>query len=272
MRIIHRVFFRYREELRARLQDIGLDEPADPVVLDIDEDDSRWPAVRSLLEEYGFGTTCVTRFTQRELRAASWLEMLPSWHHGYPMSDHDFGYLNLSYDLADYCEKCGVGARQKAPFRMRGEPRWGTRAMMQLNWVFDEFFARPEVWKAVFAPLGIECWPVLAYRKETELKTVVQLQISAILDSELDMKDHPFEVCPDCRRKKYLPFSRGMFPAMSRPPEGVHAIKSMEWFGSGASASRAVLVSRTLFEAISGKRVKGVQFAPLEPAAPKRDL
>lgn len=273
MRIIHRVGFRYSADLVEAIVDIEIEYDRTPekdrylvdlVWFDIDEADPRWPAVKALLNEYGAAPTCIrTEFTTAELRSAHWLEMWSDWHHGYPMPDSDSGYRELTYDLTDYCEKCGMGASQKAPFRMRAEPKWGRRSVMQLNWVFDEVFVQPEVWHTFFAPFGIECKPVLAHKKETKLTTVVQLRFDTILDSELDMKEHPFDICEFCQRKKYLPFSRGMFPAMTKPVKGLHAVKSKEWFGSGASANRAVLVSANLARPLLEGRIKGVRFTPL---------
>lgn len=268
MRIIHRIAFWYDERVE-RLKDIGVNCPRTPVgmgrdmlVLDVDEADPKWPAIKAVLDVWSMSTAVRTEFSRNELRCAQWLKLDPSWHHGYPMPDGDFGYLNLTYDLAEYCKKCGMGARQKAPFRMRGEPKWGRRSLLQLNWVFDEYFATPAVWKSVFAPLGIGCWPVLAYKKETELKTVVQLRIDTVLDAALAMGDQPFDICEFCQRKKYLPFERGTFPAMTGSVEGVHAIKTREYFGGGGiEAFREVLVSRDLFQRIRGCGLKGARFS-----------
>lgn len=269
VRIIHRVACWY-DEPAERLREIGLDCPQTPVgigrdmlVLDIDEADPRWLEIKAVLDACGIMTTVRTEFTPAKIHSAQWLAMEPDWHHGYPMPDSGFGYRDLTYDLTDYCAKCGIGTRQKAPFRMRREPKWGRKGLMQLNWVFDEFFALSAVWKTVFAPFGIGARPVLAYRKETELKTVVQLCIDPILDVELHMKDHPFNICEFCQRKKYLPFVRGMFPALTRPVEGVHAVRSQEWFGDGASAYRAILVSGELARRLLAMKVRGCLFAPL---------
>lgn len=262
MKIWHRVSFEDDEEVTNRLDSLGIDYTED-IVFDIQEDDPRWPAVRSVVDKYDRITGSWTVFSATELRSASWLEMATTWHHGYPMPDDDFGYREETYDLAGYCRKCGIGMCQKGPFRMRGEPRWGKKSILQLNWVFDEIFVRPEVWATVFEPLGIGCWPVIFHRTERELRTVVQLRVDTVLEKELDMKDHAFEVCSECTRKKYLPFSRGMFPAMMERPEGIHAIKSKEWFGSGASAHRAFLVSQAVYKAIMETKLKGGHFTPL---------
>lgn len=272
MKIIHRLGERYEETVVEKLQDIGVDCPKTAMglsmewlILDLDEADPKWPEIKAILDDCGVITCVRTEFTVGEVLAAQWLHV-GAWHNGYPMPDDDFGYLDLTYDLSEYCERCGIGAKQKGPFRIRGEPKWGTRAVMQLNWVFDEVFVRPEIWRTFFFPLGIECRPVLAHKKETELKTVVQLRIDTVLDAELELKEHPFDVCEFCQRKKYLPFPRGRFPAMTRSVQGVHAVKSKEWFGSGASAHRAVLISGDVVRQLVDAKTRGADFTPLEPS------
>ena len=46
-----------------------------------------------------------------------------------------------------------IGAKQVSPFRMKESPNWGRRSILQMNWLFDEYFVKPEVWNAVFQPL-----------------------------------------------------------------------------------------------------------------------
>jgi hypothetical protein len=260
MRIQHHLFFGGIPAVGAALDALGIAYSREHIVLDICEDDDRWPDVARLARAHDAVDTCKTLFTEQELRAAAWLEVSPSWHHGYPLPDNDFGYLQETYDLSEYCESCGVGAVQIAPFRLRGEPKWGRRGILQLNWVFDEYFVTPEVWKAVFAPFGIDCRPALSHRTGEELATVVQLTVPHVLEHGLDVKDHACEVCARCNRRKYLPFTRGMFPAMTRPCE-YHMVHTNEWFGSGASGWRVVLISQTLYARIAEAKLRGADYA-----------
>jgi hypothetical protein len=128
------------------------------------EEAREWPHVEALLRRYQAIDICRTEFAPAELRGASWLEVRPDWHHGYPMPDDDGGYLRATYDLGQYCATCGAGTVQRAPFRMRAEPKWGRRSILQLNWVFDQYFVRPDLHEGVFAPLGVESLPVLHHR------------------------------------------------------------------------------------------------------------
>jgi hypothetical protein len=187
------------------------------------------------------------------------LELVGGWEHGYPQPEDDFGYRRVTYDGSVGCMACGVGLRQVAPFRMRAEPKWGRRGVMQLHWVSDEFFVRPAVWSTVFEPFGSTCRPVLGPRGD-ELATVVQL----VVDDEVDVvvDGLPRERCGRCGEWKFLPVERGPSPALAAEPSRPVA-RSRQWFGSGGSAYRMVVVSRDVRRALLDAMVRGVSFRPV---------
>jgi hypothetical protein len=240
---------------------------------DIDESDPAWDELRQLVPEWSAEDGCDpenfgiahTEFSSAELKLATYLK-IGAWLHGYPQPEDDFGYRKATYDLSDFCSACGIGKKQIAPFRMKGEPKWGTRHILQMNWVFDQFFVRPEVWNDVFEPFGIGFRQVVNHRNGADLTSVVQLDITARVQTRC--MNNPSEDCPACGRKKYFPVTRGMFPAIDEIAPA-HAAKSIEYFGSGASAWNAVLISARLFQAIQKARLKGAVFTPVEDAKSK---
>ena len=176
MQIIHRISIASTPEIRSELAGMGVVVGSNGLVsFELDERHEAWAEVQGWIARRSPVDVVTTKFSKQEIDEARWLTMVPDWHHGYPQPDElDFGYRRATYDLTNYCERCGVGLRQKAPFQMKGEPKWGKRGILQLNWVFDEYFVTPEVWASVFRLHGIECRPVLN-TKGDELKTVVQL-------------------------------------------------------------------------------------------------
>jgi hypothetical protein len=119
--------------------------------VDIDEASDAWPAVRDWLTRHRAVDFVTTKFSSSEIAEAAWLELQPEWHHGYPQpNEGEFGYRRATYDSSDWCDECWMGLKQNAPFQMKGEPKWGRRGILQLNWVFDEYFVTPEVWSSVF--------------------------------------------------------------------------------------------------------------------------
>jgi hypothetical protein len=211
-----------------------------------------------------------TRFSDYELANAHWLELVPDWHDGYPQPDElDFGYRDATYDLTHFCDRCGVGMRQKAPFQMKREPKWGKRGILQLNWMFDEFFVQPDVWTTVFKPHGVESRSVLNI-SGAMLKTVVQLVTNdevGIVTKGLTTEE---TVCTKCGRTKYLPVKRGPFPALRSEPSAA-MLKTKEYFGSGAAAAKRVLISQGLARSLASHGVLGASVKPVAEPATETD-
>jgi hypothetical protein len=268
MVIVHTITLRPTDVQRDKLQLLGVKLPlglelpgggTPYVTFDIDEGHENWGQLRRLFLEWNAGDFVKTLFSPEEVANATHLELVPEWHHGYPQPDQGFGFLDVTYDLTGYCIECGVGLKQKAPFRMKREPKWGRRGILQLNWVFDEFFVTPDVWSAIFEPQGIPCRPVMNTRGG-ELNTVVQIVVEeevGILTAGLTPQR-----CVTCERVKYLPATRGFFPALVSQPARPIA-KTRESFGSGASAHKCVLVSQALARAVAESGVRGTSINPV---------
>jgi hypothetical protein len=264
VKILHHISLNGTEDEKKAFQDVGADLQIfdhglslRTAILDITEDDPRWESVIPLIKKFRAVDIQSTKFTERELSSARYLALHPSWHHGYPQPDEDdFGYLKATYDLRDYCSACGIGKKQIAPFRMKKPPKWGRNSILQMNWVFDEYFLKPDIGESVFQSFDIGLRPVLLDKTGARIESVVQLEVPALVD--LQMGDHPYEVCPTCQRKRYPPNITGFFPA---PPGMVSPLfKSSQYFGSGARSFRAVLISNELYQRIRQAEVRGIDF------------
>jgi hypothetical protein len=265
MRIVHRISESATPEIRRELADMGI--VATPsgnglvsiLTFEVDETADSWPALREWVKKRRAVDIVSTKFSPEELADASWLQLLSEWHWGYPQPNEDvFGYREATCDLTEYCPQCGIGLKQKAPFQMKAEPKWGKNGILQLNWVFDEYFVTPEVWGKVFEPYRVGCRPVLN-TSGAELKTVVQLVVEELVG--VDESGLIKTKCAECDRIKYEPVTRGRFPPLAKVPANAIA-KSREYFGSGASAHRAVVLSRDLAGALWTAKVRGVAFKP----------
>ena len=226
-----------------------------------DEADPRWPALVEWRARQGrfAEPLSTTVFSKAELKTAQWLEFATDWQWGYPQPDEgDFGYLNVTYDDSGACGKCKVGLRQVAPFQFVGEPTWGRRSVLQLNWVFDELFVTPELWETVFRPVGVGAREVHNTKGKT-LSTVVQLVVEDRVD--LDMDGFEFHTCEVCGTKKYTVISRGFHPKPVTEPWGAMC-RSNQWFGSGGRAFQGLIASRDVYEAIEAAKAKGARFIP----------
>jgi hypothetical protein len=256
MRVIHRITISLSPQVRKELAGMGVLVGASGLAsFDLDESHESWSKMQRWIDLRKPLDVVRTQFSKDEIAKAQWLELMPDWHQGFPQPKHDeFGYLEATYDLSGYCPRCGVGLRQKAPFQMEAEPKWGRNGILQLNWIFDEFFVTPAVWARVFEPHGVGSRPVVS-TKGTELKTVVQLAPT----NEVDVVTHglAFKTCGSCGVIKYLPTTRGPFPALAGQPLRVNMTKTRQYFGSGAAASKRVLISQNLARALADNNVRG---------------
>ncbi|MBL8215031.1 MAG: hypothetical protein JNK87_30210 [Bryobacterales bacterium] len=181
------------------------------------------------------------------------LLMEPDWHHGYPEPSAGFGYIQQTFDMQTYCP-CGLGKRQVAPFRMKREPRWGRRSILQLHWEFETFFVTPAAWERCFRPFGVEKMPVLNHRTGEELASVVQLRIPE--ETEAHVEGLRFRACERCGRRKYMPIDGCRFPGPKQVPAPL--FHSIERFNDGAF--RLVYVRMDLYGAIYAAGLKGAVF------------
>ena len=270
MRITHRISLSATPEDRRELAAFGIVVGAHGfVTFEVDEEHERWSELAKWIQLRRAVDFVSTKFSKQEIDAAEWLALVPEWHQGYPQPDEDvFGYREATFDLTNYCEQCGMGMTQKASFQMKSEPKWGRNGILQLNWVFDEFFVTPTIWASIFKPHGIGSRPVTD-RKGVELKTVVQLAVKEEIGIVTDGLTG--EECPSCNRVKYLPITRGPFPSLIGSPSMTMA-KTREYFGSGASASRGILISQGLARSLSQQKVRGASMKPVKNFGLNHDL
>lgn len=265
MQIIHRVSVASSAAVRKELAAFGITVPVDGLATFVVEEGEceAWPALRDWISSRKAVDIVTTKFSDKEILEADNLELVPDWHHGYPQPDEDnLGYRRKTYDLTEWCQVCGIGMKQRAPFQLKSEPKWGARSILQLNWVFDEYFVTPEIWSTVFQAHAVACRPVEDTRGR-ELKTVVQLVISeevSVIDTNL-----PKECCRTCGREKLLPVARGPFPRLKKGPRVI--AKTQQAFGSGQQADKRVIISTPLARALLASNVKGASVRPVQASS-----
>jgi len=215
-----------------------------------------------------------------------------NWHHlstgqvGYPQPEG--GYLEQTYDFSVGCPVCQIGKQQKAPFRFRDEPKAKHSQFIGLNWVFDEIFVREEV-KSIFEEekvTGISFERPVKHKTGQPLESIYQLIVTTVLPEAIDTRDLVVERCelptdpvvlrcltaagsrlvkgPFCGSRKYnypqeTPFRVSRRALDSQPS----IVRLSEWFGSGGSAGRPILISDRVKQIIDRAGWRGAFMTPI---------
>ena len=291
MKINHRIALRSDDPFWGDIKSLGVSIDRNSCgiwVANVTEDDPAWSNVRPLLSDRPCCELVSNIFTKRELEEAEWLQMDALGHHGYPQPEQDFGYIERTYDVAEYCPLCGIGRIQKAPFRLRAEPKAPRSQFVQLNWVFDEFFVRSEARQGLVSASisGIAFLSPVLHKSDRPSAKIVQMQVTTVLPSALDTNGLAQVTCkPEneewclgvplrdtvlgnagfCGRVKYDFEHRGPLRFDRTAFEGApDVVKSHEWFGRGKAASRLVLVSQRFRQVVCGAKWRGLSFEPIE--------
>jgi hypothetical protein len=200
-----------------------------------------------------------THFTEDELLNAEFCTVSNCWSSGYPQPEGGNKYLEVTYDLSNYCPACGTGLEQNASFRMSGEPKWGKRSFFALIGVYDELFTTPDVWATVFKPLDVEYRQVLSQRTGMPLESCVQLVVEATANVAIPT-EHPRHRCQACGIDRWEVFERGFYPG---PVSGQAApiLKSAQYFGTGVASYRQIIFSNALRRRVTEHRLEGIEFA-----------
>lgn len=264
MKIFRIVYNEWTSEQIAVLKSYGIDVNPDSSRVDIE--DSIYKELSGYFKWWGFEATSVgTLYDKKDIDNANQLVLDGVWVNGYPQPEDIPEYVNLTYDVENYCYTCGVGAQQNKPFVIKKEPKWGKNIFFELNWVFDELFVRRDIYDEIFAPLGLDYLPVLLSKTMEESQTSVQLKVT-YSNSSLDLKNQPSTVCEKCGRIKYSAQIAGFFPTLIAENQlaKLGMIKCQEYFGSSASAHQKLFIDRSLLNKIMKYKPK----ISLMPTAP----
>jgi len=273
MEIWHRIMFSKQEAVDNILNGLGIKYKKSPlpgehyvITFEIAETDRRWPQVAELIREKNAPDLYNTAFTPQEIQAAEWVRLMPVFEQGYPQPKETWVENPINYE--NECPQCGVGYRQKAPFRLAKEPRLGKHDFMCLYWTYT-LFCTPKVLETLKAHQirGYEVWEAIIHRTNQPSKVVSQLVFPNVAAPGLaDVDKLQPETCPQCGITKYAYHKRGYMHLKRealRPDTDIQL--THEWFGSGGhSGFREILVSNRLARLILENGWRGVALKPVE--------
>lgn len=182
MKIIHRISVATSKskELLSVLQANGIHFEENRFVcgFDIGECEDHEKHILELCKALHATDIVHVEYSQDEYQAASWYTVRSQWHWSYPQPEAGNAYRNEVYDMP--CQRCGGGRTQKAPFKVKAAPKWGTkRFFAMLYWVEDELFASDRCVELLnkHQIAGFEPYDVLDNRSGKKLQGTYQLKV-----------------------------------------------------------------------------------------------
>lgn len=252
----------------------------------VSESDELYSNIDKIFEKHKLWHPCRVYYSQQEVEEAEWL-YIETGEFQYPQPEDD--YKEATYDTSNYCKRCGMGASQNNPFRLSRDFKQKNSQFLGLHWVFDETFLRPET-KAMLehaGTTGISYLHPVFNKTGEKIKIVFQMKVDTIIEGGLITDELIKVTCmenneegraskgggsyrfpegyPFCGKVKYHWPDRTTIKFHKEKLDGVpDVIKSDEYFGSGGSANRLIMVSKKFRELITSHKLRGLQFTPIE--------
>lgn len=271
MEIWHRVTFNRYDAVDEEIENLGITFKKTPglqgyylITFEITESDHRWPRVAELVQQKDRGSLVDTIFTKDEILAAEWIRLIPIFEQGYPQPYTTWVTNPINYK--DHCPACGT-FQQATSFRLKKEPHLGKQDFMSLFWTYA-LFCTPHVFDELEAHgiQGYEKGDAIIHKTALPSQKVSQLYVPTVANPGLvRAEDLKHEICSACGFTKYYPHMRGvMYLARTAVVSDVDILQTYEWFGSGHSAYRELLVSNRFAKLILEKGWRGIRLKVVE--------
>jgi hypothetical protein len=264
LEIWHRITFGHLDRVDSAILDLGLDHKKSPlpgdgylIHIDIEESNPAWPEVKLLVQKKQSVDICDTFFSNEELLASEWVRLAPTYEHGYPLPK-DWSVNPINYSE---CSTCGK-FNQNDPFRMANEPKMGKNNFFCLYWTYT-LFADNQVFDELENNklVGFSRLDLIIDKNNKPSNKVSQVKFLSTAKAGISQLDNldPL-LCSECKTKKYSPHKRGLMKIKKSSLEkGIDIMESTEWFGSGHSAYREIIISNKLAKIILVNNWKGVR-------------
>lgn len=220
-----------------------------------------------------------TEYEKSDIKNAEWF-IVNTGEYQYPQPEDNFGYLEATFNLENYCHLCDIGKVQNAPYRLKTLPKQPNNQFWGLHWAFDAIFVRQETKNILEREKikGIRFSNPVINRTNLAIDGFYQLHIDTVLSKGFDNYNTKTITCKInneenlntdttsqcCGRIKfhhpmiggYL-FDKGIFDNQ------LDIVNSGEYFGSGGSANRVQIVSKKFKEIVDKNKLKGLSFIPV---------
>ena len=270
----HNISYKYKEDLKCVIPTFKYE-----IEFYLYEDNPNFSKIKREIDKFDIEPQTVTIYEKTDIKAAEWF-IASTRQYQYPQPEDNFDYRKATFNLDNYCQLCGIGKIQNAPFRLKTEPKQHNNQFWGLHWEYSAVFVRQETKNILEKEKikGIRFSNPVLNKKNIEIEGFYQLHIDTALNkgfnsyntTKITCKINNEENCNTdlqskcCGRIKYHhPMIGGyLFDKIIFNPN-YDIVESNEYFGSGASAHKLQIVSKRFKEIVEQSKLKGLFFTPI---------
>ena len=207
MKILHRIFENVKSKdartVMRELDRLNLPYEIDGKFLDFStfESDEHFPEIDRLIQKKKLYVQTGVIFDEHDLENADWF-YINSSEEQYPQPEGTF--IEETYNISNYCARCGFGKRQIAPFRLKSDFKKNNLDFHGLHWVFDELFIRPNA-KLVLEEeriSGLSYIHPVHHKTNQDIETIYQIRVQTISEPGVITKNLEKRICQSPKYKK----------------------------------------------------------------------
>ncbi|MFT3827801.1 MAG: hypothetical protein QM731_28045 [Chitinophagaceae bacterium] len=241
------------------------------------EDDPKFIERKKAVDKFKIRTQVGTFYEKGDYDNAEWF-VITTGEYQYPQPEE--GYKDATFNLENYCQFCGIGKIQNAPYRLQTQPKQLNNQFWGLHWEFEAIFVRQGAKNILEQEKikGIRFSNPVLHRTNSPIEGFYQLHIDTILNKGFDNYNTQTITCKInneeglntnkkttcCGRIKFHhPMIGGYLFDRTLFKKDLDIVESNEYFGSGGAAYRLQIVSKRFKEIVDKNKLKGLSFIPI---------
>lgn len=240
------------------------------LVFEIADSDPLFEEVSKFMLNYDINPQIRLEYSKKELTEARYLHIWLRRYSGYPQPeviDIKDSYINYTFDITNFCTKCGSGLVQNDSFYLKKSFNIEKLRFGGVYWVYDTFFITTELRDLLIKEkfTGIEFVPVKNIRTKQIVDNIVQLKINEIFPAKLKYDIEKIIDCKQCGQK------RDVMKMDSEVVTSKDVLKdldkdfylSQEFHGDGFLCCKSVLISNRVYKFLIDNKIKNICAEPI---------
>ncbi|MFK8288386.1 hypothetical protein ACI76W_03920 [Capnocytophaga canimorsus] len=278
MKIIYRYSDNFSSKDQIFLSSKGISVEKGFDVFEIENTSADFQEVKNYFEDWEKNTSCRAIFSEEERSKASHLYVFANFYLGYAQPDTQkevddfpypfdvYPYYKGVFEIVNTDENYGVlKGRQIGNYKLKNEPKWGKNTIGSIHYAEDSLFVPLQIYKDVFAPLGILSKSVLNYTTQKPLSDVVQLLPQGISKSPLQLSEKYIRLTEHIEKwgiTKFVLRDDMTYPVFLENNNTEDFFYTQEYFGGGSFTKRGMIISQKLYQVLKKNKIKGLNYIP----------